>query len=282
MWFVALVFAATMAIGAQTVWWSWHPAHEVDGHATWDLLYVVVSYAGRFAVVRWFLVLGAALVSLAAIGIVLQRAWGFLLALPCSASLIAVALLARYVAIFEEPPQFVARSHYVQDATAIALATVASHGASIILGVRLLCRKPVRLALARLVLGALAAMIAGVPGIWMYEHLPGGTRNAMMVCACAAVAVAALIACCLPKRVTVLATMGVSLTALVVLAVGLVLHLHDRPRRGDLYSEAAELAICQIAVTAPLVVALVGVCIVLRCHLAAAPNHEASEQRSPA
>jgi len=287
MWLVALVFAATTAVSIQAVWWSWHPAqeldrHPLDRHATWDILYIVVSAAGLNAWVRWFLVAGAAVVALAAIGIILQRAWGYLLALPCSASLIACAVLARYVAIFSEPRQYVARSHYVQAATVVAIVTVVSHGAATILGVRLLCRRPVRLVLARLALAALAVLVAGLPGIWIHEHLPGGARNAMMMCACAAAALAALVACCLPRRGTVLASIGVSVTSLAVLAVGLMLHLRDRPRRGGLYSRAAEQAISEVVVAAPLVLALIAVCIVLRYHLAGVHGHKATAQASAA
>lgn len=277
-WLVALMFTATTAISLQAVWWSWHPVRELDGHATWDLLSIIVSVAGLKAWVRWLLVAGAALVALAAVGVILRRVWGYLLALPCSAVLIAGAVFARYVAVFSEPRQYVARSHYVQAATVVALVTVVSHGAAMILGVRLLCRRPVRLVLARLALAALAVLVAGLPGIWIHEHLPGGTRNAVMVCACAAAALVALIACGLPRRGIVLASLGVSVTALAVLAVGLMLHLRDRPRRGGLYSRAAEQAIGEVVVAAPLVLALIAVCIVLRYHLAGAHGREAIVQ----
>jgi hypothetical protein len=277
-WSVALVFTATTAVSFQTVWWSWHPVRELEGHATWDLLAIVVSAAGLKAWVRWLLVGGAALVALAATGVIMQRAWGFLLALPCSASLIVCTLLARYAAIFSEPRQYVSRSHYVQAATVVALVTLVSHGAAMMLGVRLLCGRPVRLVLARLTLAALAVLVAGLPGLWIHQHLPGGTRNAVMVCACAAAALAALIACCLPRRGAVLASIGVSITALAVLAVGLMLHLHDRPRRGGLYSRAGEQAIGEVVVAAPLVLALIAICIVLRYHLAGTHGREATGQ----
>lgn len=286
-WLVALVFTATTAISLQVVWWSWHPAqeldsHKLDSHGTWDILSIVVSAAGLNAWVHWLLVAGAAVVALAAIGIILQRAWGYLLALPCSASLIACAVLARYVAVFSEPRQYVSRSPYVQAATVVALITVVSHGAAVILGVRLLCRRPVRLVLARLTLATLAVLVAGLPGIWIHEHLPGGARNAVMMCACAAAALAALVACCLPRRGAVLASIGVSVTALAVLAVGLMLHLRDRPRRGGLYSRAAEQAIGEVVVVVPYVLALIAVCIVLRYHLAGAHGPKATAQASSA
>jgi hypothetical protein len=278
---VALVFAATTAISAQVMWWIWHPVRELDDRSTWDLLYAVVFLVGQTAWVRWLLVLGAAIVALATLGVVLQRAWGFLLALPCSASLIACSLLARYAAIFDEPRQYVSRSAYVRTATVVALITVASHGVAALLGTRLLRRKPLPFALARIVLGALAALVAAVPGLWLAEHMPGGARNAVMVCACAVAALAALITCGLPRRGVALASIGASLTTLAVLAVGVVLHLHDRPRRGHLYSAAAEQAIAEVAIAAPLVLALLGVCIALRRHLAMNPPKYPSSSQPP-
>lgn len=281
-WLVALVLVASMAMGIQTAWWSWHPPHQIDELATWNLLYVIVAGAGRNPWVRWFLVAGTAAVALAAVGVVLRRAWGLLLALPCSASLIVLAGLGRNAAIFAEPRQYVSRSPYVHAALVVALVTVASHGAAGILGVRLLCRRPMRLALARLILGTLAVLVAALPVLWIYERMPGGVRNAVMMCACAVAALAALVACALPRRGAVLAALGVSLTTLAVFAVGIVLHLHDRPRRGHLYSAAAELAIAEVTLAAPYVLAMIGVCIAMRFHLAAAHGRQARVQDSAA
>ena len=56
----------------------------------------------------------------------------------------------------------------------VALITVASHGAAALLGTRLLCRRPLPVALGRVVLGALALLVAAMPGIWLVKHLPGG------------------------------------------------------------------------------------------------------------
>jgi predicted membrane-bound mannosyltransferase len=76
----------------------------------------------------------------------------------------------------------------------------------------------------------------------------------------------------------VLAAIGVALTALAVLAIGLALHLHDRPRRRGLYSVAAEQAIAEVAIAAPLVLTMVGACLVLRRQLAAARDPEGSQR----
>jgi hypothetical protein len=86
--------------------------------------------------------------------------------------------------------------------------------------------------------------------------------------ACAAAALAALVACGVPRRGAALAAIGVAGSALVVFAIGIVLCLQDRPRRGALFSVAAQHAISEVAVMAPFVLALIGACVVLRRQLA--------------
>lgn len=90
------------------------------------------------------------------------------------------------------------------------------------------------------------------------------------MCAGAAAALAALVACALPRRRTALVALGVAVAAPVVLAIGLVLHLGDPARRRGLYSVAAEQAIVEVAILGPLALAMIGVCLVLRHQLAAA------------
>lgn len=265
---VALVFVATTAMGLQAIWWSWHVPLPLEERGAWNLLHQVISVAGQKSLVRWLLIGGAVPVALAMLGIVLRRAWGFVLALPCSAALIASAVLARYFAVFDEPRQYVARSPYVQAAMEIALITVAGHGAAMILGVRRLCRTPARPALVRVVLCASAALLAAAPAFWLAEHLPGGARNAAIMCASAAAVLAAWITCAVARRGVALASIGVSVTSLVVFAIAIALCLQDRPRRGGLYSRTAEHLISEVVVMTPFVLVLIGLCLVLRRHLA--------------
>lgn len=265
-WFVALVFAATAAAVGRAAWWSWHLDDVPEGHSTWEILHSLVFVVGQRAWVRWVLVGCAALAALVALAVVLQRTWGVLLALVGSVSLIACTLLARYLAVLSEPRQYVARSSYVHAATVVALVTLAGHGAAAIAGVRWLCRTPARLGLVRITLGVCAVLVAVGPVLWISEHRPGGVRNAVMVWSCAAAALAALIAGCVPRRWTVRGAIAVSLAALIALAIGLAVQLNDRPRRGGLYSRAAEQALCEVAFMAPLVVGVVGACLVLRRH----------------
>jgi len=263
---IALVFVAMTALCAQTAWWSWQaPPEALDRQSTWSLLHgLVVVVANQLAWSRWVLVAGAAVMALAAAGAARLRAWGWLLALLISATLIAGAILARYAAVFSEPRQYVSRSHYVHAATVVAVVALIGHGPAAILAVRLLCRRPVALALVRVALVASALLLAAVPAAWLHAHAPGGAHNAAMVCACAAVALAALAAAGLPRRVTALVALAVSLAGLAVLTAGLVAQLGEHPRRGGMYSRAAEQAIAEVAVAAPLVLATLGLCIVLR------------------
>jgi len=126
----------------------------------------------------------------------------------------------------------------------------------------------------------LAALIAVVPASWVDDHMAGGARNAVIAGACAATSLAALIACSMLRRSTVRAALVVAGTALAALAIGVVLHLQDRPRRGGLYSVAAERAIAEVAVGAPFVIAVVAICFVLHRHLAAAQRADLAYKSS--
>jgi len=242
---------------------------EPVGTSTWSVLGTLAPLVGRVGWVRGVVIGSVALTAVTTVGIARRRGWGFVLALPISAAILACTLVARYVAVFEEPRQFVARSHYVHAATVVAVISLASHGVALLLAARLARRPGVPVALVRLVGGAVAVLIAAVPVIWVHDRLPGGPRNAMLVGACAVTTLAALIACAAPRRATVRAALAIAGLALATFAVGVALHLGDRPRRGATYSWAAERAIAEVAFAAPFVLALIALLLVLGRHVAA-------------
>lgn len=263
------VFAATAAVALQVVWWGWDSPLMMR-ESIWGRLHSIVVIAGHNSpAVRWLLAAGAVLVVLALAGIAARRAWGFLLALPCSALLIGLAVFARYFAVFNEPRQFVARSAWVRAATLIAVVTLIGHGAAMLLATRRLYVTPVRLAAMRAMLAALAVLIAIVPALWIYGGMRGGGYLVMLAAACGSAVLAALIASAWPHRRSALASIGVSVASLGALAVSIAQLAGDRGPRGKLYSLAAEDAIFAAAVAAPLIAAALGVALVIRSQLTA-------------
>lgn len=271
LWLVALVFVATTALAAQVVWWGAQPPHGLEDRGTWNVLAALSSTLARLPAVRWGALAGVSVLLVATLGLVRGRAWGLVLALPCSAALISCALVGRYAAVFSEPRQFVARSPYVHATVVIALVTLAAHASAILLAARLAYRRPVPLLLARVVLAVLAVLAAILPALRSVDHVPGGADRALIGGVCGAAALAAVIACVAPRRSTVRIGIAAAFLALAALGVGILLHVQDRPRRGGLYSLAAERAIAEIVFAAPFLVAMLAIYLVVLASRARRP-----------
>ena len=157
------VLAATAALGVQAAHWCTAATRDPPDGTLWSRLRVVVEALGQRGEVRLAVVVGTVVVGAAAIGLARGRAWGALLAIGGAAAVIAVAMLARHLAIDAEPRRYVARSPYVRGATAIAIAVLVGHGLVGVVATRRAYRARVRGVLARVALGgAAAARIMGM------------------------------------------------------------------------------------------------------------------------
>lgn len=268
-WFLRVVLALSLAMSAQTLWWMWHPVYEYERGSTWSVLRTIALTMNHLGW-REPLAVGGGLVMIALVGVMLRRSWGLGVLLVCAVALISAALLGRYIAIFQEPRQYVGRSVWVRSANQIVLAMLVSHGVAALLALRLLWRdraaptSPVRAAML-----AQAALAAVVPVLWIAE----GSRNAgatlVILCAAVAALLTGAVAAILARRPLVRGALAVGGIALAAQLITFFVLLAQRPRRHHLHSRAAEDALPLLVTTAPALLVLVGLTLVLHRRMSA-------------
>lgn len=263
-WLLVVMLALTLAMGLQTLWWIDQPRVHMDRHSMWSMLHAVATADGYAEQARRPLMLGAMLVGLATAGLLLRLTLALALALPSSTAIISLALLCRYIALFEEPRQYHARSPYVETITCAALIMVVSHGVAALLGLRLLRNAPASVTgPPRLALAILGLVVATVPMLWLRVGGQGGAI-ALIACACIAGALAALALAARPTGAMSRITLATTAAALLAQVIGLALLLGQRPHRQALYSEAAERGLLLLSIAVPSLLAIAALAELLR------------------
>lgn len=256
-WFIAVVLAMTSSLSIQTLAWMWGDPAGGDRHSYWRMLHAIAWVAGREPWLRALMVGGAVLVALAFAGLVLRRRLGLVLALPCSTLLLSLGMAGRYLAILQEPKQFVAKSMWVQAATSLVLLLLLSHGVAALASLRLLRLPPAAPAVSRAGLALLALAATPTPILWLYAlHHESSAPTTTGIAVAAVVAILLALATAVrPARALAGITLIAIGAALVTDAICILSVIGERARLA-LYSPAAGSALVHTVISAPSLVAL--------------------------
>lgn len=267
-WFIAIVLALTWSLGIQTLAWMWGDPTGADRHSPWGMLHAIAWVAGRQPWLRALMAAGAVLVALAFAGLVLRRRLGLVLALPCSTLLLSLGMAGRYLAIFQEPKQFVAKSMWVQASTALVLGLFLTHGVAALASLRLLRRSPAAPMVTRAGLPLLALAAAPTPILWLlylHHESTAATTTGIALATSAAIFIALVTAARPTLKLAFLALLVLG-AALVTDALCILAVIGERWRHA-LYSPAAASALMHTVISAPSLVALFELVRLLRSQL---------------
>lgn len=256
------VYVATLVFCTVWLWWMWHPMPRSELHG---VLEVARRVAGMLAVKAWLRAVclgGTALVAVTTLVLTLRTRWSAALAVPCSASLLAITTGVRWSAVFAEPRGYVARSAYVHAATSLWLPLAALHVGALILGLSALARSISADAAAHASSGpeprdasaragayappaawrlSLAAMVllAALPTV-MWSQSRGQTHGLLAGVALSSLAAgaAAALAAAWPRRAVVTAAAAVCALAALVMVSVLALALRAKANHRGIYVPA--------------------------------------------
>ena len=268
LWFLTAVFAGTLVMSAQTLWWVWHEPVQIDSRSRWDILHTFTFFLGREPWFRWPLVIGGVAVLAIFAGVALRRRWGISMTLPCSMVLLSLMLGAWFAARAMEPRQFVSRSIYVQTARTALIIALLTHGTSALLAIRLLRRQILdSTTVIRVAMGVLCVPLAALPAVWIGDGARNPGSMAALIFAPLAVIAAALVMIAWPRRASAMIVLGAIGLALVSYVTMLVIFLGEKPRRHHLYSENASFTLVATSLAVPALLALLGLVLIIRQHL---------------
>lgn len=191
-------------------------------------------------------------------------------------------MAGRYLAIFQEPKQFVAKSMWVQAATSLVLLLLLSHGVAALASLRLLRLPPAAPAVSRAGLALLALAATPTPTLWFYNfhHESSAATTAGIGVATIAAILLALATALRPARTLAGITLVAIGAALVTDAVCILSRIGERVGPA-LYSPAASSALLHTVISAPSLVALFALVRLLRKQLTPDGSGAADPESAP-